>query len=199
MEFGAKNSSKSSWISKMEDVPIFCEGFWLFFLNMVMTSDIDTGTDFPWLIFLGVDPRLESPHISGHLGAILSSKHRDLSVLMSSFPVHRWSQMLGCILTHCVGKGPWNHDFKGLKVFFPWKLLVLFEIHLCYGELRRIYLSWHLITWWKNWFFVEISESSLLIKERLGVVPSFCWHHNSYVAAVDLDMDGRLHEARWLA
>lgn len=41
--------------------------------------------------------------------------------------------------------------------------------------------------------------SPKVISERLGVVPSFCWHHDSYVAAVDLDMDGRLHEAACLA
>lgn len=38
-----------------------------------------------------------------------------------------------------------------------------------------------------------------VIAERIGTVPSNCWHHHSYVAAVDLDMDGRLHEAACLA
>lgn len=42
-------------------------------------------------------------------------------------------------------------------------------------------------------------SSPKVIAERLGPVPSFCWHHHSYVAAVDLDMDGRLHEAACLA
>lgn len=79
-----------------------------YFLKMMMTSDIDTlDSD-----FLGVDPRLESPHSSGHLGAILSfssSKHRDFSVWMSSFP---YAQVISDAWLHpdasVWGRGPWH-------------------------------------------------------------------------------------------
>ena len=42
---------------------------------------------------------------------------------------------------------------------------------------------------------IFIVRKGMAAEERIGTVPSFCWHHHSYVAAVDLDMDGRLHEA----
>ena len=76
---------------------VLCEGVCLFFLKM-MTSDIDT--DFFLVSILDLKVFIS-------LDILGPCRH---------FPVRRWSQMLGCILTHHWEEGTMTQWFKG--VFF---------------------------------------------------------------------------------
>ncbi|CAJ1393802.1 unnamed protein product [Effrenium voratum] len=44
-----------------------------------------------------------------------------------------------------------------------------------------------------------LPASSQVAAERMGDAPGNCWHHDSCVAAVDVDLRGRVHEASCLA
>ena len=152
-------AARVSFVEKNQKLKMFR----MFFVKVFVLLFLEDDDDFRYryiqiLICLGVDPRLESPHSSGHLGAILERKRKHLQLFIFEAP-----RFFGVdvVISLCAGDlrclvASWRITVrKGTMtlhegVLFLWKWLALFEFHACYGELMRN-LSWHLITWCHNW------------------------------------------------